>query len=462
MRPIALLLLAAILSCDGNGEPWSPCAVTTAIATTRAECAIFERPRAGTMSTLPVAVTRLPAPAEMTAQLWMLQGGPGGSGTSLVDAAVELQRRMPGLEIELLDHRGTGRSSYLGCPSNDLVACAADIARSESLSAYQTGEAARDLGALIERLRVPGKPVLVWGGSYGAYWAHRYVEQTPDRVDGVILDSGCLATTCDVSTIDRDLEDEARIYLERCGADASCAAHAGIDPWSTTRGLAARIASGWCAEAKLDQAGLRSLLALVALETPTLLPPLVHRLDRCDARDARAFAFMRAALTRPGGGDPGFSSVLQDTVVLSELWHATSDVTAPPNAVISTGQVARWSAEWPAWPRYVPDADATTWAKTKVPILVIRGARDLRLRPDVSAEGAKRLGVREVVVPDAGHGVLLHSACGTSIIVAFLRQPQAALDVSCTTLAAPIELRPDEKASTAFFGTPDAWDGAPP
>ena len=472
---VLFLFIAAVPGCATHSAApgvWAPCKIATIVATTQASCATYDMPRgAGREQQRPlsVAVTRLSAREPVTGQLWMLQGGPGGSGQSLIDAASQLQALLPGFEIYLLDHRGTGGSTYLGCPEliengsfksmADLPACAREATRREGdLGAFGTRQAADDLGRLIERLRRPQVRTLVWGGSYGAYWASRYLQAFPLQADGVVLDSGCLGNTCRLADTDRWLEDDAHTFLNACAANVTCSAHFSGDPWTIAQGLARRFEGGWCAPATLDRGRVRALLSGVALEAPTLLAPLLRRLDRCDANDIAALRFAKTALAGGGNGDPGFSPVLQDTIVLSELWNlaAPADLAAEDTtATFTTGQAIRWTAEWSTWPRYTPDTEAGRWNAPRIPVLAIRGGRDLRLPRDVSAAGASRLGVSEVVVEEASHGVLLHSACGTSIIVSFLRDPKARLDTACASVSG--DIAPDSNQSRLLFGTEDAW-----
>src|SRR5207244_10422441 len=141
---------------------------------------------------------------------------------------------------------------FRGPPS--FVACAEEArGREGDLGAFSTGEAARDLGAHVDATRRPGVPVLVWGGSYGAYWAHRYLVAHPHQADGVVLDSGCLASACNLAGIDRSLEDSTRTFLSACGA--ACADRLGADPWRRATTLADRIAAGHCATLGLDRVG---------------------------------------------------------------------------------------------------------------------------------------------------------------------------------------------------------------
>jgi len=167
------------------------------------------------------------------------------------------------------------------------------------------------------------------------------------------------------------------------------------------------------------------------------------------ANDIAALRFAKTALARGGNGD---------TIVLAELWNlaAPADLAAEDAAATFTsGQAIRWAAEWSTWPRYTPDPEVGQWNAPRIPVLAIRGGRDLRLPRDVSAAAASRLGLSEVVVEEASHGVLLHSACGTVIIVSFLRDPKGQLDTACASVGG--DFTPGSNQSRLLFGTEDAW-----
>jgi pimeloyl-ACP methyl ester carboxylesterase len=81
---------------------------------------------------------------------------------------------------------GTWRLPY---PVLDIDACIQFIKDTwgDTLNGFTTTAAARDVGELIKLTRQSGQRVFVWGGSYGSYLAHRYLQLFPDQPDGVIM-----------------------------------------------------------------------------------------------------------------------------------------------------------------------------------------------------------------------------------------------------------------------------------
>lgn len=166
----------------------------------RAECAFvnmpldYETPDAGRFRVL---VKRVKESEKPTAQVWMLHGGPGASATAdLHRLSFGIPEERPDIAYYAVDHRGMGGSERLGCKEPDpqpddarlkWAACMDSLKSSvgvERLSQITTSNAARDLGTLIEKYRVPGVTVIVNGNSYGTTLAHRYMQMFPDQPDG--------------------------------------------------------------------------------------------------------------------------------------------------------------------------------------------------------------------------------------------------------------------------------------
>ena len=93
-------------------------------------------------------------------QLWLLQGGPGFSGADFEPFVRAFTSEVTNLDVYLPDHRGTGRSSRLGCPQEDpsspggfsitpaeWPACLASVKAQwgPRLNGFTTTDAARDL-----------------------------------------------------------------------------------------------------------------------------------------------------------------------------------------------------------------------------------------------------------------------------------------------------------------------------
>ena len=96
-------------------------------------------------------------------QLWLLNGGPGGSGADFEAVWYLFVAMAPDLELYFIDHRGTGRSARLGCPGAEATwsegsetivdeewsECRDEVSDTwgDGLNGFSTTAAARDLGA---------------------------------------------------------------------------------------------------------------------------------------------------------------------------------------------------------------------------------------------------------------------------------------------------------------------------
>lgn len=216
MRHLLLPIALCAACADPNDDPsedgglaWAPCPLfVEGHEGLGAQCAEVALPLRhaepeGEAITLFVQ-RRLGAAATRGRQLWMLPGGPGQSAAVYETHVRELDGALPDTDLVLFEHRGVGRSTRLSCPDQeaegseggiDVTAAewpdclaAAQAEWGDGLAAFSIDEAARDLHALIERLRGE-QQVFVYGGSYGTTLAHRFLQHFPDAVDGVILDS---------------------------------------------------------------------------------------------------------------------------------------------------------------------------------------------------------------------------------------------------------------------------------
>jgi pimeloyl-ACP methyl ester carboxylesterase len=431
-------------------------------------------------------------------QLWMLQGGPGYSGESLFQDARFLGDNVPGVDLYLLDHRGTGRSTRLGCPVQEAdasdggwivtlaewPACLAAVRTTwgNDLTAFSTTEAAIDLGKLIDATRKPGQPVYVQGVSYGTYWGHRYLQVWPDQADAVVLDSVCAPGSCVFNDYAKDFDDVGHALLDRCGKDASCATKLGPDPWNRLIALDKKLAAGHCkkvVKAGLDPSALRRLLAalLAGDDDRLLIAPLLYRLDRCNAQDAELLEDLAHAVVQDQPVTPTegalmrevYSSVLYTHIALSELWNpqaTAAQLTAQQAGLaIAPAPAQDLAALRSIWPLGVTDPLASQWARSNVPLLLLNGDLDpqtpLRFAQTALAhitDAHQHL----LVMPNAVHGVVsrltARGQCGAAILGAWLADPSAQPTGTCIQTLKPLDFAGGGKLAGYFFQNTDVWD----
>lgn len=414
-------------------------------------------------------------------QLWGLAGGPGQAGSAYAGSAELFRELMPELDLYMLDFRGTGAGAYLDCTAelerNNIQACVARLQTEwgARLPHFTVSAAARDLGELIGALGPDQEPVLIFGASFGTYWANRYLQLYPAQADAVIVQGLCSPGLCDYSlSHDRAVNGLARDFFELCGADPTCNQKLGGDPWGFVGDLHARIAAGGhCPDLPADNDSLRWYIsaAMFNPQARDLLPAVLYRFTRCDPGDVDAIEHYNTLAFEGVGGRSalGESSMpLRFHVAMSEL------IPDPPPTLeeLEAGYLSYYagadesflfSSLFDVWPRYPRDAWSGAFAVTDIPILMLNGTLDPATPPSVAQ------GFAEAFTADHQHYVLLpflsHSvvgdACAQRLIAAFAADPQGELDTSCTAELPGPNFDASPEQSLQWLGTADPWENDP-
>ena len=513
-----LLLGAGVVACSDEGRPgppsdepeptrtppahdlaWSTCSLLTGGSDSEAECAVTDLPLIGgdpDGPTIGVFVKRYSRTRTPRGQLWLLNGGPGGSSVDFEGVLSLFLDAAPDLEVYLIDHRGTGRSGRLNCgdlgpvPENPTLAsiqehwssCLDEIDEKwgPGLQGLSTTEAARDLGTLIGRSRHELEEVYVYGVSYGTYWAQRYLQLYPDQADGIILDSICPPGECElISRFDESFDEVGRKLLEQCATLSSCAQRLGQDPRGFLENLYQKLDQGYCSEVGLSRRTFRQLLAtmLMYVGLRDYIPATIFRLDRCEPADVSAIdslmAYLDSELNLP---DPYGSEVLTFHIGLSELVQDPppsyeDTVSHVEGLLFSLGVGPEFAALFDRWPRYQRDEYAGAFANTNIPMLMMSGEFDPQTPPEVSAPAQEHFVAAHqtyVSVPWSAHTVLTQSpvddienveTCGMLLIGQFLADPTLPLDTSCTNRVVGLDFDGHGPIATgSLFEQVDTWD----
>ncbi|MDF1561475.1 MAG: alpha/beta fold hydrolase [Deltaproteobacteria bacterium] len=351
-----------------EGWRWKACPLhTDDIWGKQAECAMIPVPLDWADPEGPsieIFVKRLKTEGTSRGQLWLLQGGPGGSG-AVYEVFQEQFAQIDGnWDTYAIDHRGVGKSARLGCPQEaatankpfglapeDFEACLASLQAEwgEDLAHFNITNAAKDLEHLIAETRAPGEQVFLYGASYGTTWAHRYLQLDPEPIDGVILDS--LAINIFFTDFDAYFNQVGEDFLALCTADTDCNTKVGGDAWGAVGLALDAIEAGSCSELGLDRKHARWFFAelLMNVATRDLIPAIAHRIQRCEAGDVAAIEQLRGVLA---GFMPDYLRELDSrslglNIIASEFW-----------------------------PLYPTDAHHLQWAATDLPVLILQGDLD--------------------------------------------------------------------------------------
>lgn len=459
--------------------------------------------------------------AKASKQLWLLQGGPGGSSDGWIERMMHtLYLHYDGeYELYTMDHRGVGRSTRLACDgsqaetigsedgtaisANEMYDCAKEIVdkygKDNDKDGFSTTGAAEDLKHIIELTKTPEHTTFVYGVSYGTLWASRMM-QLPgieDLVRGVILDGLCPQTT-DIKykwpTRDIGTNDAGMLLMKRCAEDTEyCGAKLGANAANAVQDVFKKLyEENHCPEVSdfLDADTLRLLLGSTLAGTVyrAIPPAVVYRLNRCDPeKDVPVLKHLvDKLLNQPPGNCPSLrSSVLGHHIAFVERWRTDE----PRNdneekeiwdlfrkSYFSFGVATNMVPYHKDWPLYEPDEyfwKAFEVSKTKV--LMLNGDLDAQTPANFAQlqyELVKTPNDAEfkhlAMIPNAGHGTISGSAvkgeldCGMQILLSFLDNPDEKPDMSCIDRVADVDYKGDPLLMKSLFGTDNIYDGALP
>ncbi len=485
---------------------WTACALYTGGQDSDAECADvqvplrWEEPQGRHIS---VRMKRLRVP-NARGSVWLLQGGPGGSGTVFEGVVTSFASRGDNVDIYMPEHRGVGASTRLSCPvqespdsgmgfvldDNEVAGCVAAMEQQwgEDAKAFTTTQAAMDLGRLIEATRRPADKVFVYGVSYGTYWAHRYLHLFPDQANGVVLDSICSPGQCQLPMdFTRNHDRIGGLLLEACGNDPLCSSKlgTGMAPVTLARDVMTRYRAGThCPDVRAIFPPLRMSNLLGSLTQSNvnrgLVPPVLYRLNRCSAEDVQAFRVLDNTIGRPpmpNEADRQGSTLLYAVVARAELWDEPAPTVAEYTAFLDTMTITvspspEAYGAFLAYNSYARDGYWGQFATTSVPLLMLNGTMDPQTSLlESNPTGQHFTGPHQtyVVVDRAPHAVLFSSryeedpflTCGWDLFEQFVRDPTATLDVSCATMVEPFRFTFDPAVARSIFNTNDLYEAMP-
>ncbi|KAG6623792.1 Serine protease [Phytophthora cinnamomi] len=254
----------------------------------------------------------------------------------------------------MMDHRGTGHGTILKCEKavnpdpSQVPACAKELeAKYGDLAAFSTTSAAMDVTTFISEHGNDYSTTL-YGLGYGTMLVERIMHLDPPQVTGYVLDA--VATTSGASLdqflfmtdTDANFGEVGDAFMAMCTEDPECNAH------FKKKGLKASVLQlmanldknpkSDCAqvvkmlkthqEAEPPSFALRILFGrlLMYSRARTLLPPIVHRLLRCEEQDAmvlmQAVTVINFDLDSDDNPDEYTSPMLDNLIMMSEMWES--------------------------------------------------------------------------------------------------------------------------------------------
>lgn len=437
-------------------------------------------------------VARYPAVGTSHGQLWLLDGGPGGTGANYMREEMMSLYSQLGLEIFIPQHRGTGHSTPLGCEDAESAEeCSQALVEEwgDGLRGFSSAAAGEDLGQLIARAQTDDGPVYVLGISYGSYWGQRYLQRYPSQATGIMLD-GILPMTANLLDGDGIANEAGLRLLADCGENPTCLEALDDDPVAAAESVmvAAEADRTRClGENGFNRDDLSTVLTMMmVLDVPQFVPATILRLSRCNEQDRDElevlFTTVEDVLNTMNETDleydnPFLGAHVLRSDILAELSEiplaelvAARDQMLFRSGAFSLEGVDQVLSEWGV--NYAP-VDKTL-SKPTTPVLLMNGGYDMQTPLPWIDELAETLGASAIVFPTAGHAVdysLAASAgtadpCSLQIKRQFVADPAGTLDRSCEDDVPPIDFGGQQDTTRLYsdflFGNPELLPGFTP
>ncbi|MFI6041086.1 alpha/beta fold hydrolase [Nocardia sp. NPDC051321] len=441
---------------------------------------VADRPELGTVAVSYALIRRskLDVPAAGT-----IAPNPGGPGVPLIAHAAQATQLSAQLlddhDLLLIDPRGTGLSSPLGCGADEagyelgtreyqqqtVGRCAEQLG--QRAAGYTSAATADDFDAIRARLGIP--KLVLYGISYGTYLMPIYAERHPDTVQSIVL-SGAYPPEFDL--LSRPSAEAVSLALQRiCDRSRACDGATAVADLRTVaqRSAAQPLTIAGRNPFQLSESKLATLVFEVASTNvgadprqPTLLgalPAALHGAANGDDTGFRHWA-------EQAGAEPTAENIdLFMTVACNDypnLWNRQSPLpervqqyraglaSAGPDGVgafsaegFGAGQRDGGDAciQWPAVTSAYPGRPVS--ALPNVPVLVMSGDLDA-ITPDANGKrvAAGFPNATFLSVPNTGHVPDLEpSGCVTDLVARFIRTGNTG-PTSCVNSIPPIAVTP--------------------
>lgn len=428
-------------------------------------------------------------------QLFMLQGGPGGSstlyfGSGEVGAIGRLDEKV---EFIMMDQRGCGYSTFLKCPQledgrlepNEVAGCITHLEENGiDVRNFSTNQAAADLQRVMELMADDGVKQYVYGVSYGTYLALRHAHLYPEAADGYIMIGLVPPEGMPIDRYDTRMEDMAATLMQRCEDDEFCKSKFGEgNVPEKIREISSKFRAKEICKGMLDGtalAGYPSYFPFVTHEVvtrvPDLFPALFYRIQRCEERDIavvrnllNAFYGARGMRNSENPRSLYMNQIVANTIKISELvgndpmtiQEAMDQFnTSTVNAMHDYSLLSVASD----WPRY-EDPLKNEWPEIDAPILMMNGTMDFQTPFDYAVKYESQYPEGYFVeLPDGGHGLMTirmkegSVSCDTKIFADFLKNPDQKPDTSCLEEVQPLNFERQDRYTQHYFGVKDIWE----
>jgi pimeloyl-ACP methyl ester carboxylesterase len=456
----------------------------------RAECGYLVVPEtrgSNSPRTLRLAVAVVKAREEQPEPdpVMVLHGGPGGqllrSIRSYVDGSLAEDR-----DVILLDQRGTGKSEPVLCPDlarQDFQPLAADLGPREEmarrieaqlacrdelvaagfdLGAFNSDASAADLNDLRRTLGYARWNL--FGTSYGTKLALTTLRHFPEGVRSVVLDSAYppgLESGARAIDFARALEE----LHGSCAADAAChAAYPDVRGMigETLRALREKplqvpVAESFPIDGDAYAVNPQDLLAALhqGLYDRQIIPALPFLITAIRDRNVEALTGFVDAM---GEKAVRVNRAVYNTVECYErfpFWRETARPGVPSPWTELLREFVQFAVDSPVcakWSQHRARPEEDKPVVSDVPTLILAGQYDPITPPEFGRQAAETLSQsRTVEFPHVGHVAFRSDDCPKNVVLQFLRDPQAELDLSCIREMEPPRFLTDVYVSAGVY-----------
>jgi pimeloyl-ACP methyl ester carboxylesterase len=388
--------------------------------------------------------------------VFLLPGGPGQSGDSLLDLVPTAFRIInQSRDLVLVYPRGTHRSTLLACApaksmaSTDAQAMAALSACAQSQKIdprfFTSAEITRDMEAVRKALGY--SRINIWGGSFGTRLAQHYALLYPATTRSLILDGATPITQSILLSSPMSMERALDSISRACSQDASCAQqrpNLKADVATLVTRLTAKPqiitltdpATLTPQRITVDGKGLAMAIrmSLYAPHTRAMLPPLMRAALAGNYQPFAAFA------SSAGLNDEMMSTAAHLSAMCAEDVARASKAqmqVASKATIIGTAEYESYGRQCALWPHRTLQP-MKPWKTSAIPTLVLSGALDPVTPPTLGHATALLFKAsRHIIIPASGH-ISSGFACAPNVLADFLDTLRpAALNTKCLMHAQP-------------------------
>lgn len=444
---------------------FEPCVITGRVGSNReeAECVVLQRPldpsnEDADQPTVDVRVARIkslaPAPAEDA--FTVINGGPGGSSSSLyANLAPAFQAILRERDIIVIDQRGTGASTKMDCPGSSEISIESDLSEIESLVQeclnslpadprfFTTSIAVADLEAVRKLLRY--KQLSIYGVSYGTRVAQHYARQYPRRTRVLVLDGAVPTTTALGPEIATNAQRALDTMIAQCLDSEDCEV-AFPELESELRLLQERIRTqpptvtvshpitGKPETLTLDKGHLAIVLRFLSYvpETRSILPLIIH-----EAATKKNYLPLASQALKVSTELNTLAVGMHNSVVCTEdVPFFKPNLKALKAAVTGTfigaQQLEALVETCEYWPKGSIDDNFKQPFESEIPTLLLSGEFD-PITPPENAQSMVPLlaNASHVIAPGQGHGVIMRGCIPVLLRDFILTSDISVLDTAC-------------------------------